>query len=48
MNLPIGNTEVIAEMIREMTGGDLFYIEAVKAYPDDYTETTEVAKQELR
>ena len=35
-------------MIREITGGDLFHIEAVNAYPEDYTETTEVAKQELR
>ncbi len=31
-----------------MTRGVLFRIESVKAYPDDYTETTEVAKKELR
>jgi flavodoxin len=31
-----------------MTGGDLFHIEAVRAYPEDYTETTEVAQKELR
>jgi flavodoxin len=48
VNLPVGNTEVIAKMIREMTLGDLFHIEAVNAYPEDYTDTTEVAKQELR
>ncbi|MFZ2073297.1 MAG: flavodoxin, partial [Methanoregula sp.] len=48
VNLPVGNTEVAAKMIREMTGGDLFRIEAVDAYPADYTETTEVARQELR
>jgi flavodoxin len=30
------------------TGGDLFKIDTVKAYPDDYTETTEVAKRELK
>lgn len=48
VNLPVGNTEVVAKMIREMTGGDLFHIEAVKAYPADYTETTEVAKKELQ
>jgi len=48
VNLPVGNTEVIAKMIREMTGGDLFHIEAVNAYPGEYTETTEVAKEELR
>jgi flavodoxin len=48
MNLPVGNTEVVAKMIREMTGGDLFHIEPVNAYPADYTETTEVAKKELQ
>ncbi len=48
VNLPVGNTEVAAKMIQEITGGDLFHIEAVKAYPEDYTETTEAAKQELR
>ena len=48
VNLPVGNTEVVAKMIHEQTGGDLFRIEAVKAYPGDYKETTEVAQQELR
>lgn len=48
VNLPVGNTEFVATMIREMTGGDLFHIEAVHTYPLDYTETTETAKQELR
>jgi flavodoxin len=48
VNLPVGNTEVMAKMIQEMTKGDLFPVEAVNAYPGDYTETTEVAKQELR
>jgi flavodoxin len=48
VNLPVGNTEVIATMIQEITHGDLFHIEAVKAYPMDYMETTEVAQQELR
>jgi flavodoxin len=48
VNLPIGNTEVVAKMIQEITKGDLFHIEAVNAYPEDYTETTEVAQQELR
>jgi flavodoxin len=48
MNLPVGNTEVVAKMIQEMTGGNLFRIEAVNAYPADYTETTEVAQKEMR
>ena len=48
VNLPVGNTEVAAKMIQEVTGGDLFHIEAVNAYPEDYTKTTEVAQRELR
>jgi flavodoxin len=48
VNLPVGNTEVVAKMIQKMNEGDLLRIEAVNAYPVDYTETTEVAKQELR
>jgi len=48
VNLPVGNTEVMAKMIHEMINGDLFHIEPVNAYPEDYTETTEVAQQERR
>lgn len=46
--LPVGNTEVVATMIREKTGSDLFLIEPVHAYPKDYTKTTDIAKEELR
>jgi flavodoxin len=48
VNLPVGNTEVVATTIQNMTGGDLFHIESVNAYPVAYTETTEVAQAELR
>jgi len=48
VNLPVGNTEVIPTMIREMTETDLFRIEAANPYPVDYTETTQVAREELR
>ena len=48
VDLKVGNTEVVAKMIRKKTGGDLFHIETVTAYPKDYTETTEIAKNELR
>ena len=48
VDLEVGNTEVMARMIQKITGGNMFYIETVKAYPKDYTETTEVAKNELR
>ena len=48
VNLPVGNTQVAAEMIADLTGGDLFRIKAVHAYPMDYTETTEAAQRELQ
>lgn len=48
VNLPIGNTEVIATKIQELTGGQTFEIKTVKSYPEDYTETTKVAMQEKR
>ncbi len=41
-----GNTQVVAQMIADMTGADLFHIEPVSEYPADYTECTEVAKKE--
>jgi flavodoxin len=48
VDLKVGNTEVVANMIQKITGGDMFHIESVTAYPKDYTETTEVAKKEMR
>lgn len=36
--LDTGNTEVIAGMIQELTGADLFQIEPTQAYPVDYNE----------
>lgn len=48
VNLPIGNTEIVAKTIQELVGGELFEIKTVKQYPIDYSETTEVAKIELR
>lgn len=48
VNLPIGNTEVVTKMIHEITEGDIFRIDTVNSYPEDYMETTEVAQKELR
>jgi len=48
VNLPVGNTEVIAHKIRELTGSDVFRIETIRTYPEDYTETTNVAREEQR
>lgn len=42
-----GNTQIIAEMIAEETGGTLFHIETVTPYPADYMECIDVAKKEL-
>lgn len=47
-NLAKGNTEIVAEMIQQLVGGDLFEIETVKDYPVDYTECTNVAKVEIQ
>ena len=40
-----GNTEVIAEYIRDITGADLFKIEGVQGYSADYNTCIEEAKQ---
>jgi len=41
-----GNTEIIAEMIADETGGELFHIERSTPYPADYDECTDEAKIE--
>lgn len=46
-NIKKGNTHIIAEMIAEETGGTLFQVEPLKAYPEDYKKCTEVAKEEV-
>ena len=43
INLPIGNTEVIAKKIQGFTGCEVFRIKTVRYYPEDYTEMTNVA-----
>ena len=48
VNLPTGNTEVIAKKIQELTGSEIFKIKTVRSYPEDYTETTNAAKEEQR
>lgn len=41
-----GNTHIIADMIAEETGADMFEIQPMNPYPDTYDECTDVAKQE--
>ena len=47
-NLTVGNTELVAKIIQQEVGGDLFEIESVSDYPEDYTKCTEVAQDEKR
>ena len=48
IDLPKGNTEILAEAIAADLGAELFKIETVEAYPVDYYATTDQAKRELR
>lgn len=41
IDLEVGNTEVLAGMIRELTGCDVHRIEAADPYPEDYEATVE-------
>ena len=47
VNLKKGNTQVVAEQIQRLTGADIFRIETVKEYAEDYYECTQEAKEEL-
>ena len=42
-----GNTAIMAGMIAEMTGGDLFEIRTVTPYPEDYASMLRVARKEI-
>lgn len=41
-----GNTQVIAEFIKNETEADIFKVEALNDYPKEYMKCTEVAKKE--
>ncbi len=46
-NITKGNTAIMAQMIADYTGGDLFEIKLKNdAYPGEYTPLTEVAQKE--
>lgn len=47
-NLAVGNTEIVAKMIQELTGADMFQIEPVIEYAADYNECTEEAQRDKR
>ena len=42
-----GNTSIIAHMIAEQTGADLFEIKAVNPYPTSHSELLEVSRKEM-
>lgn len=47
-NLKKGNTEIVAEFIKNAVNADLFRLETVKEYAADYYACIDEAKQELR
>ena len=46
-NLNKGNTEIVAEFIQKVAGGDLFEIQTKKQYAEDYYACIEETKKEL-
>lgn len=42
-----GNTAMMAAVIAELTGGDLFEIQTVTPYPEDYASMLRVAQEEI-
>ena len=47
-NIEKGNTEIIAEYIRDITGADLFKVERKVPYSENYTRCTEESAEEQR
>jgi flavodoxin len=46
-NLSKGNTEIVAEFIQNAVGGNLFEVDTVERYADDYYACIDEAKKEL-
>ena len=47
-NIDKGNTEIIAEYIKDIIGADLFKVESEKEYSYNYRECCNVARDELK
>ena len=43
-----GNTQEIAFKINEMVGGEIFRIEPIKKYPNNYQEVLKISKDEIK
>lgn len=46
--VPVGSTELTARMLRELTGAELFKIEPLLPYSDDYNECIAQAQDDQR
>lgn len=46
-NIEVGNTQVVAQFIKEIVGGDECHVRPVKEYSVEYTPATEEAKKDL-
>ena len=44
----IGNSEMLAMMIQDAVGGEIFEIRTLEKYPADYSATTQIAQEEFR
>ena len=47
-SVPVGNTEIAAKKLRDITGADLFKIEPLHPYSDDYKECVAQARDEMQ
>ena len=48
VNLSVGNTEIAAKKLQNLTGGRLFKIDSIDRYSEDYHTCTKEAQKELR
>ena len=48
LDLPVGNTEVAAKEIQNLTGGDLFCIQPAREYAENYRKCVAEAREELQ
>lgn len=46
--IPVGNTEIAAKMIQDLTGADIFKMELVQPYSKDYNECIEEARNDQK
>lgn len=47
-NLTVGNTEVVAGIIKELTGADMFKMQQIQAYSTNYNECIEQAQSDQK